>query len=297
MAETFNNRIPRQDILGSVAALIPLARGYIADICHPPLTVNQISGTRPAQLYNSSGTAQSGRAHGGTITGVNDRTANLDTFSCVEKISRQTIDVRDTKMFGGAAGQELALGVSALREIRDAIESAVVTNVQASPVGSSGDPYLDIRTDVQALAGFGDVIIVGNYVAFDKLRQNSTVIERMKATGVPVMGLDVREYASAQLAAIFGASAVFEARGTATSAWNSTILTCMVQADPNLDPMSIPQVGRRYVYAYTFGGEENQTITVEQGYDISVRNDVLDFVTYTDSNTINSAFQKVRTIA
>lgn len=296
MGEVNPNRIPRQDILATVNSLIPISKGYIADICHPPLSVFQISGTRPAQLYNNSGTAQTGRAHGGTITGVNDRTANLDTFSCTEILSRQTIDVRDSPMFGGVAGQELALGVSGIRETSDKIEAAVVTNVQANPVDNKADPFTGIRNAVEDLTGFGDVILVGSYKAFDKLRQNAVIIDRMKNTGVSLVGLTPREIASAQLAAIFGALEVHEAKGVAATQWDQTIITALVKVDAAYDPMSVPQVGRRYVYTWTADGV-NQTMVIEQGYDITVRNDLIDFVTMTDDNTINPAFQKVLSIA
>jgi hypothetical protein len=153
-----------------------------------------------------------------------------------------------------------------------------------------------VRQAVQDLSGFGDVILVGSYKAFDVLRQNATVVDRMKATGVPVMGLNVREYAAAQLAAIFGAAEVHEARGVAAAQWSATVVTALVKAEAAVDPMSMPQVGRRYVYTWTADGV-NESVIVEQGYDISVRNDILDFCTWTDSNTINSAFQKAITIA
>jgi hypothetical protein len=296
MGEVNPNRIPRQDIIGTVRALIPIQRGYIADICHPPLSVYQTSGTRPAQLYNSSGTAQTNRTASATITGVNNRAANLDSFSCQEEISRQTIDASQSPMFGGVAGQELALGVSGLREVLDKIEARVVANVQASPVSVLADVFNGVRDAVMDLQGFGDVILVGSYKAFDKLRQNSEIKDRMKNTGVALMGLDPREIASAQLAACFGAWGVVEAFGIAATQWDASIVTALVKVDPAYDPMVLPQVGRRYVYTWTADGV-NETMVVEQGYDISVRNDVLDFVTMTDSNTINSAFQKALTIA
>ncbi len=269
--------------------------GYIGDLVLPPLNVYQKSGSRNAASPVTGSTAQSGRSPGGAITNTGNLTSNLVSFTTAEILKRMLIDESERAMFGSDAEYEGVLAWTGSKQVRDAIETKVVTATANGSIGTNatGNIFGSILAVTQFLSAYGRVGLAGNASAFNQVRQDPTVIERMRATGVPLTTIqDVRSISSSQLAAVFTADMVVEAK-TDTVIWPSNRIYAYVIADPSADPIGTIQVGRRLVYNFIGADGSNQTMTMEMLYDPSTRSNVLDTVVYDQAKVYNTIFANV----
>jgi hypothetical protein len=282
---------PQVIIRNDLLALKSNPVGYIADKVLPPLRVFQKSGSRNAAVPVTASTAQSGRAAAGAITNVGTLSSNLVTFTTSEILKRMRIDQAERAMFGSQEEYEAVLAWTGTKQVRDAIETkvATVTANASSPTDVSSTKFTGILNAVQNVRPYGRVGIAGHIQAFNTVRAYPEVIDRMKATGVPLQGLDTRSISAANLAAIFTADEIFEAN-TDTTIWNTNRLYVFVIPDPSVDPAGTPQVGRRHLYTFTGADGSLQTMTCEQMWDPSVRAEVLDFVVYDEAAIYNTTF-------
>jgi hypothetical protein len=202
-------------------------------------------------------------------------------------------------MYGGMDAYLATLSISAVKEVMDKIEAAVVAQLQpgTSATDVSADLVGGIQGAVQALSGYGSVTLVGGATAWNVVRADTDVAARMVNTGVAPAGLDPRSISAAQLAAIFGASQVLEAVGPAASLWADDAITAIVQPDAALDPRSIPQLGRLVTFVWNTEQGVDE-MAMETDYDTTRRSEVLDGVAYIDAQLFgNTAFASELTIA
>jgi hypothetical protein len=282
--------IVRNDLL----ALPSNPRGYIHDYVLPPLTVLQKSGSRNAATPVTSGSAQTGRAPGGTITNVGALTSNLVSFSVTERLKRMTIDESERTMFGSDSEYEAVLSWTGTKQVNDKIETIVYNATAgiaaASCTNVSADIFGGVLAASQQLSAYGPVAIAGGVQAINQLRANPTVIDRMKATGIVLSPTDsVRSISGQQLAAIFEAQDVYEAK-TDTVIWAADRIFVYVIPDPGSDPIGTIQVGRRLVYNFVGADGMMQSKTIEMLYDPTVRNNVLDTVVYDQALIYNANY-------
>lgn len=267
--------------------------GYIADMVLPPLNVYAISGSRNAALANVTGSAQLNRSPSTSVT-ANIQQSNMISFTCQEIISRQVMDEGQRAMFGSDSEFESVLAFTGSKMVKDAIETKVATLTAnaAAPQNIIGNIFGGLLTAVQFLSAYGRVQLSGSVAAWNTVRADTTVIDRMKATGVPLTTVqDVRSISASQLAAVLEADEVLEAR-TDTLIWQANRIFACVKVDSAADPMGTPQTGRRLIYAFIGADGTTQTMTCEQMWDTTLRNNVLDFVTYDVGKIYNTLFAK-----
>lgn len=280
--------VERQDLL----ALPTNPRGYIGDKVLPTLRVRHKVGDRYMTAVSTSDAAQTGRSPAGSITASTTINSNPVSYTCAEVIKRTVMGDEERNEFGTEDEYLATLAWNATKCVRDANESkiATLTANANSPTDITSDIFYGIKQKVDLLSAYGMVGIAGNSVALDVVRQNPTVTDRMKATGsilAPVV--DVRSISGAMLAAIFGASEVHEAK-TDTAIWSTHRVYVYVIADPSVDPMANPQLGRFLSYGFPNVEGPNQDLACRLQWLPTVNANVLDVVSYNVGKIANSIF-------
>ena len=249
-----------------------------------------------AALISDLGTSSTTRdGSTGVITG-NARSATPITCTCTEDLSRQIIREDEIPQYGGQAQYDAALAFAGNLEVQLKQEAKVKAALMAgSPTDATSNTLRAVQAKVQALSSYGRVILAGSATAFNVLRFDSEFAKRMINTGVAPSGTDPRSITSAQIAAVVGASEVREATGPFGAVWPYNEIIVFVEADPSIDPRSIPQVGRLVTYAWNEEGGA-QTLTVEQKYDTATNSEVYDFIGWSVAKLFNAdlcAYMKI----
>lgn len=265
-------------------------RGYIGEMVLPALkTVNKV-GYRYAAAPVTASTAQSGRTAAASISNIGTLASNPVSFTCAEVLKRMIIGDEEAAEFGSEDQYLAVLAWTASKQVRDAVEAkiATLTANASSPTDISAAIFTGIKTKVDLLSAYGPVCIAGSVTAFNTLRSDATVIDRMKATGTVLTPIvETRSISANQIAAMFGADACFEAK-TDTAIWNTNRLFAYVKPDASVDPMSTPQLGRLLTYTYRDGEEAQQELACQLMWDTTLRTNVLDVVGYNVGKIFNS---------
>ena len=289
--QTNNMRIPRQDILKAVESEYGLPQGYISNEIIPVFPVYTMAGKIPVNQAITSATAQKGRAPGGYVTASN-QTVTLTPFACDERINRQVMDVSLQEMLGGQQGQELQLGLAAIKAVFDSIETDTVNLVFSGSFvdATTGSILTKIREQVSELKSYGSVAVYGGAQVMNALRVESEIVDVMKFVGANLIDpAAIRNINTVTLANAFGADKVFEAVGPAALIWPDNFVGVQVIPDKNMPPNIVAQFARRLLYTWTADGVA-EDVVVEQLFSPDFRSDVLDILCYDEPLLLNSAF-------
>ena len=285
--------IPRQDLLAAPSN----PTGFIAEKVLPTLPVYQWSGSRPMAKVDTS-TSASGRTNG--VINTNTQSSNLVPFNMAssEVLDREGIGQAEIAMYGSKEAAERVLAFTGTLRVRTKIEADVYTLLAATnPVNVTADVYGGVLNAVLLLQPFGRVQLSGSAQAFNALRALPKIADVLKATGVPLTTLaDVRSISANQLASAFRADVVNEAI-TPSVIWANNIIIASVEAMPEADPASFPQVGRNITYTWTLEAGKTAELVCEEKYDVTVNKPVLDFISYKQPVIANPAFTYALQIA
>lgn len=230
---------------------------YIGDKIAPTAPVKMIAGNIMAQSYQTA-SVQSGRdtAAASSIS-ASAATANLVSYSCVEKYSRKYMGYTQMQGFGGKTGAEHALARMVKRAWKKAHETDVATallTTSASPVDGSEDIISAIDSAVGSigeLTGGRRALVIPNNI-FVAMKKNQNIIARMQATGVGLGDIRARQFGPEQFAAIFG---VDECLIGHDSVWYTAIdsglrnrIAVVALPDDGILPAEEPQYARTVAY-------------------------------------------------
>jgi hypothetical protein len=290
----------RQDL----AALPSNLTGYIADKVLPPVTVATKSGARNWMLAVTGGSATTSRTPSGTVTRT-IQTSNIQAFTTVENRGGFLMDQGEIANFGTQDAYEAALALTGVKQVRDQSEARVVAatigvglgagtiDAPLAPTGAGthASPYAQTTTDIHtdlfiglhnavlALRPFGKVAIFGGVTAINTVRQDPTVIERMRGLVGAATGEQVRSINAEMLAQIFEADAV-EIAITLSAIWPTNRLGVIAVPELGLDPIMVFQAGRRLVYNWALEAGAAQPLICKRGYDPATDSEFLDVVAY-----------------
>lgn len=265
-------------------------RGYIGEMVLPairrPVKTSYIYAAAPV----TASTAQSGRTAAAAISNVGTLSSNPVAFTAAEVLKRMIIDDSEQQHFGSMDEYLGVLAWTATKQVRDAIETkiATLTANAGTPTDISAAIFNGIKTKVDLLSAYGPVYLAGNVAAFNTLRADATVVDRMKATGTALTPIvETRSISGKQLAAMFGAEDCFEAK-TDTTIWSASRLYVYVKPEASVDPAASVQLGRLITYTYRDGEDAQQELTCQLMWDTTLRTNVLDVVGYNVGKIFNS---------
>lgn len=288
MSLTKNNMtpIPRKDLADFPAGDKPI--GFIGDLVFPPLKRAALNGTLYYQAYADFDTATTGRASGGTVTGLQVSNSNT-TFSNAEVLARIQTDEKEIELLGGPDAAEKVLALRGHRSLFKNIEAKQVAQVG---FGSASDIHTAIYDGIVAAVAamkpklqghVGRLALVGGSTAFNVLRNETTVKDRMKAIGAPVDSM-TRQITMSALAEVFQ---VRECHEGIDGFWPTYGVALAYLPDPNEDPTVSAQLGRTIFY--DFDGQGG-LVKCEEGYDPAKRSNYLDFTSYLQVLPLNTDF-------
>jgi hypothetical protein len=186
--------------------------------------------------------------------------ANSDTFSCKELRSRISMSYSQIRGYKDKEYADLAMGRLAKRAWFDKAEALVANallNPATAPVDGTADIVSTLDAEITKIRdlGIGEVALVMSNHNKVALKSNPTIIERMKATGVPTGTLlDVRNVQDAQLAACLGADWIFTGKD---SIWYSGLtgadkdnIAIIVHSSEEIDPAERVVLGRLIYFEF-----------------------------------------------
>lgn len=292
----------RQDL----AALPTNLTGYIGDKILPPVTVPTKTGARNWMLAVTAGTSQTNRAVSGAVTRT-AQASNIQAFTTVENRAGFLMDQGEIANFGTQDAYEAALALTGTKQVRDQSEARVVATTIGTPIvigagtvaaplaptgaGTHASPYVQTTTDIHtdifnglhntvlALRPFGKVAIFGGVTAINTVRQDPTVIERMRGLVGAATGEQVRSINAEMLAQIFEADLV-EIAITLSAIWPTNRVGVIAVPEAGLDPIMTFQAGRRLVYNWALEAGAPQPLICKRGYDPATDSEFLDAVVF-----------------
>lgn len=198
----------RPDLAGLI---VNPPESYIGNRILPIVSTSEKSGTLYYRALTADVAAQTGRVAGAapTSTQISDTST---TFTCAENVKRASITPDEVKVMGGIAKADEVGGKFAIRQVLNAIESDVATNI----VGGAADYTFDAakaKTQMQ--------------VALDAIRQyegRTTIIASTKVLQAMVQNLIGDSVQGKVLSRIVsGTSSVAAAQGLSFDSWLGAI--------------------------------------------------------------------------
>ena len=257
---------------------------YVGTRIYPWLGKPQIAGRLYYQKYKSDITAQLNRdtAALGEIT-KNVIAANDIVFSVHEVRARVAMGYTQRIGYFDNEHADLAAGRLAKRAYFNELEKLTANKLfkAAGAVDGVSDPVGTIDTNVSLLrdCGIGRIALVGANRNLVALKNNQTIIERMKSTGVGTYDLkDIRNVGWAQLGAAFGVDEVLPMKDeigySGVTGANKDCVALVVLPDEYADPAEEIQLGR--VVYFMFTDSEDDRVCMESWVDAFTDSNVVD---------------------
>lgn len=238
---------------------------YVGTKIYKWLPKNTIAGRVYFQDYHADVNPQYNRNQA-ALADISDTVvaSASDTYSCAELRAR--IKMSYAERITGYSDDESAdlyMGRLAKRAYFNKIEQLCAGTLfdASSAISGVADPVATIDTNVSALRdlGYGRIALVGANKNLVALKNNQTIADRMKNTGVGTYDLkDIRNVGWAQLGAALGVDEVLPMKdaigyaGVSGSAKDNVAL--VILPDENMEPTEEVQLGR--VIYYVFSGNE-----------------------------------------
>jgi uncharacterized protein YggL (DUF469 family) len=231
---------------------------YIGTKVYPWLGKPQIAGKLYFQKFKSDITAQYNRDHAalGDIS-QNVIAANDMSFSTTELRARVAMSYSQRIGYGDDEKADLAQGRLAKRAFFNKVEALIAAQVlnTTGAVDGTADPVSAIDTNVSLLrdAGIGRVALVIANATKIALKNNATIKDRMKNTGLGAYSIDeIRNVGDLNLAAALGVDEILTGKD---AIWNTgagkTNAALVVLPDEYEDPAEAVELGRLVYFMYT----------------------------------------------
>lgn len=275
---------------------------YIGDRIFPFWGRPQVAGTMYYQKYYADFDAQTGRdtAALGDITDTIMESKSVN-FSCSELRARVKMGYTEIAGYFDKEHADLALGRRGKRAWFNKLEKNIA-NALLNPADAPVDGTADIVSVIDAQAailrdlGIGELALVCSNHNKVLLKSNATIVERMKATGVPTGVLsDVRNVQDIQLAACLGVDEVITGKD---AIWYSGLtgadkdnIALIVRPTPEVDPSEEVQLGRTIYFMWS--DSEADKFIMESWHDNYKDAEVVDAKGLVEIKTLNKELRTV----
>ncbi len=267
--------------------------GYLHEFLAPTLKRLQKGGTLYYTPLASGVTAQTTRQALGEVT-ANTKASAHTTYACGEILSRQRMSYDEVEQgYADLLHAELEMAFDGKNAVERVLEAAIATGVlgSATDLTAASDVVAPIATAAAELmdkAPGRPVALVMSRKVFNKLKQDSVVVSRMKNTGIAIgEGGDPRAVTAAQMAAIFGVDQVLVGR---SDIWGGSTGALVALPDPAKAQNQEAQFARTLVY------QTEDTVgipfTCESYEDNDAKGYVVDTLAYADVKVLNSGLKK-----
>jgi hypothetical protein len=274
---------------------------FIAGKVLPVFTVSQPAGKLYFDDYGADTSAQVNRTSSTAIT-ANWNDAASTNYACVCLESRQLTEFKQATMRGGKDACDARNARKGKRSIMNQIEDSVadalfggdMTEVNAETLALPLTQAIAYCKGLVADKASGQIAIVASESLIEAMKQDYTVKDRMKYTGVVTQSAkDVRSVSLESLAAIFGVDQVLAGKNAywATPVDGDDVsygvkLAVMVLPDGSIDPDEDVQAGRLVVQD-GFGENGDQPFKVSSFDADQLKGHVVDVEAYAHALILN----------
>lgn len=267
---------------------------FIGHRVMPYYARNQISGSVYYYRWHADISAQYNRDH--AALGDISQTviaANSTTFSCVELRSRVAMGYSQRIGYGSEDGADFAQGRLAKRAWMNALEIKIATALFGSsiPKGVGANLPTTVEKGVAKLRdkGIGRIGLVLSNRNLCQLKSDPIIKERMVYTGTEFRGLEPRNIAPQQIAAILGVDDILVGRDecwyAGLDAADRNLIGLVVLPDEAAEPAEQIQFGRT-VY-FEWGDSEADKFVMESWHNALNDSEVIDAKGLVDFKVLN----------